>query len=128
MSTVPQESVTEPSAETLTTATDVVGEVTALMAMATPRPRRTVPLPLSSGGDEFIRSRALSSTDSRGASSISRPVACCALHHSGDGTRPGRLELTGDHVHAAFIGPCELRHAEAAHGAGRRDVGVARQS
>ena len=27
-------------------ATDVVGEITALMAMAKPRPRRTVPVPL----------------------------------------------------------------------------------
>ena len=62
MSTVPQDSVTEPSADTLTMATDVVGDVTALMAMAMPRPRLTGPLPLSNGCDQLIRSRTLSST------------------------------------------------------------------
>ena len=40
---------------TLTIATEVVGEITALMAMASPRPRRTVPLPRSKGSPQIIR-------------------------------------------------------------------------
>ena len=52
----------------LTIATEVVGVVTALMAMAKPRPRRTTPVPLSNGCDQFMRSSTASITFSTAAS------------------------------------------------------------
>ena len=45
MSTVEIASVQLPSAATVTSATDVVGEIDALMPTAMPRPRRIAPVP-----------------------------------------------------------------------------------
>ncbi len=58
-------------------ATEVVGEITALLAMAKPRPRLMwlVPL-LSNGFDHSIRSSTLSITFSTGWSFRIWPVAC----------------------------------------------------
>ena len=62
---------------TLTMATDVVGEITALMAMPKPRPRLTVAgAAWSNGCDQFIRSSSLSITFSIAASFRIWPVAC----------------------------------------------------
>ena len=58
-------------------ATEVVGEITALMAMPKPRPRRMTPVPrLSNGFDQSMRSSTLSITFSTGASFRIWPVAC----------------------------------------------------
>jgi hypothetical protein len=65
-------------------ATEVVGEVTALIAMAKPRPRRTTPLPLSNGRDQRMRSSTASITVSMGASSSTWPVVC---------SRPSRMRF-----------------------------------
>ena len=66
----------EPSALTLTIATDVVGVITALIEMPKPRPRFTTPAPLSNGFDQFIRSSTWSITFSTAASLMIVPVAC----------------------------------------------------
>jgi hypothetical protein len=57
-------------------ATEVVGVITALIAMPRPRPRRTTPVPLSNGCDHFIRSTSMSSTFSVAASFRIMPVGC----------------------------------------------------
>ena len=76
MSVVPIMRLVLPSALTLTIATDVVGEIEALKPMATPRPRRTVPLPRSNGAVQFMRVATASSTSAMAASFIAVPLAC----------------------------------------------------
>ena len=105
-------------------ATEVVGEITALIAMAKPRPRLMVGrLPRSNGCDQFIRSSTLSITFSTGASLRTVPVACGrAFVDDVLAAELDRIDLqrARHHVHVAFVGPDELRHAEAAQRAGRR--------
>ncbi len=127
MSTVPMHRLVLPSALTLTSATDVVGAIEALKPIATPRPRRTTPLPRSNGADQLMRAASVSSTRSIAASRIGVPVAC---------GRPSRrmlraaeldrvdAERARDQVGVALVGPDQLRNAEAAQRAGRRPVGV----
>ena len=57
-------------------ATDVVGAITALMAIARPRPRLIGPLPRSIGFDQFSRAVIRSRMASSGASTTGVPVAC----------------------------------------------------
>ena len=131
MSTVPRcRAWRLPSALTLTMATEVVGEITALMAMreaaaAFDDARAAVErLPTSR-----IRSATWSSTASSGASLRMVPVACgrplrsTFLRRNSTGSM---LQRPRHHVGVALVGPDELRHAEAAQRAGRRHVGVER--
>jgi hypothetical protein len=67
--------MTLPSALTLTIATDVVGEIDALKPRPMPRPRFTVPAPLSKGFAQSIRSAVRSRQPEMPASFITVPVA-----------------------------------------------------
>ena len=110
-------------------ATDVVGVVTALMAMPKPRPRRITPVPRSNGCDQFMRSRT----------AIHHPLELRVLEHLPRGVLATvahqvlapeldriELERARDHVGVALERPGDLRQAEAAQRAGRRHVGVER--
>ena len=127
MSTVPMHRLVLPSALMLTSATDVVGAIDALKPMATPRPRRTTPVPRSNGADQFRRAASVSSTRSIAASCIGgagrlrAAFAQDVLAPELDRIDP---ESAGDHVGVALVGPHQLRNAEAAQRAGRRPVGV----
>ena len=115
---------------TLTIATEVVGEIDALKPIAMPRPRRTVPLPRSNGpAPVHPHAPARSSTASIAASCMTRAgrlraaVAQDVLAAELDRVE---LERARDHVGVALVGPHQLRDAEAAQRAGRRQVGVER--
>ena len=75
MSTVPQYKVALPSAAIARCATDVVGEMLALIPIATPRPRLIVPLPRLSAVSQPIRATILSNTCSQ--SGITHDLAGC---------------------------------------------------
>ena len=129
MSTVPQYSVVLPSAETLTIATEVVGEITALSATANPRPRRTAPVPRSNGllpieplGDaveDFLDRGVLQDRTGGLRAAVAQQVLLAEFERIA-------LERARDHVGVALIGPHQLRNTEAAQGAGRRQVGIER--
>ena len=118
-----------PSALTLTIATDVVGETLALKPIAMPRPRRTVPLPRSNGRSQFMRAREplehladrriLHDRAGRLRAAVAQDVLAAELERID-------AELARDQVGVALVGPDELRNAEAAQRAGRRQVGVER--
>ncbi len=118
-----------PSAPTLRIATEAVGEIAALSAMARPRPRLIVPLPRSNGAFQRSRSATWSRIASSGASLRMVPVACgrpsrsMFLRRNSTGSI---LQRARHHVGVALVGPGELRDAEAAQRAGRRHVGVER--
>ncbi len=118
-----------PSAETLTIATEVVGEIEALKPMAMPRPRRIVPLPRSNGALQFMRAAIASSTSAmRGVLHGGAARLRAALAQDVLAAELDRIdaELARDQVGVALIGPDQLRNAEAAQRAGRRAVGVER--
>ncbi len=118
-----------PSAAMLTLATEVVGEITALIAIATPRPRRSVPRPRSSGFFQFSRSATRSSRVSSGAPCDQRAGGlrpAFAQHVLAAELDRVELERARDHVGVALIGPDQLRNAEAAQRPRRRQVGVER--
>src|SRR3981081_20290 len=115
MSTVPQNNVVLPSPAMVTLATEVVGEITALMATASPRPRRMVPVPRSNGLPPIIRAAACSSTLSTG------PARSVLARRAGGGTAPLALDVLAvkiervdlqrprHHVGVGLVGPHQLR-------------------
>src|SRR6185437_7251659 len=128
MSTVPQNSVQLPSAATCTTAIDVVGEIDALKPMAMPRPRRIFPVPRSNGAFQLMSSGALEAglgahVLDHGAGRLRTAVAQDVLAPEFDRVH---ADPARDQVGVALIGPYQLRDAEAAQRAGRRQVGVER--
>ena len=116
-----------PSAATLTIATEVVGEIEALKPIATPRPRRSVPLPRSNGALQFMRcGERIEHRGDRGVLHRRAGRLRAALAQDVLAAELDRVdaELARDQVGVALIGPHQLRNAEAAQRAGRRAVGV----
>ena len=129
MSTVPQYNVVLPSPAMMTLATEVVGEITALMATAKPRPRRK---------------RAGAAVERLGpvqplGHAVERALVLGVLQDLAGGVRPAfaqdvlaaeferiDLERARDHVGVALIGPHQLGNAEAAQRPRRRHIGVER--
>jgi hypothetical protein len=93
----------------------VVGEITALIAMAKPRPRLTVPVPLSNGLDHSLQHLVHHLLDRRVLQDLSGRMRAALMHD----VFPAELhrvhvQRAGHHVGVAFVGPHQLRHAEAA--------------
>src|SRR3981081_946509 len=106
-------------------ATEVVGEIEALKPMASPRPRRIVPLPRSKGAAQFSPAASGSRTRASAAALRPRPVAGGSAQNIRAAERERiDAERARDQVGVALIGPDQLRNAEAAQCASRRPVGI----
>ncbi len=118
---------TLPSAATLTIAPEVVGEIDAFRPMAMPRPRlhpagsaveRRVPVhALGDAVQHLVDRRVFHDRAGRVRAAIAQDVAAAEFQRID-------AEFARDQVGVAFIGPDQLRNAEAAQRARGRPVGI----